>query len=378
MPQRRFDQDDPPRVRRGRPGGRLALIAGGVLVAVLLVVVVFSINVNVGKSPQDAKELEEPAELVPDRLTAEDLKGSTFDLKTDEMLPVLERGGWVQVPDETGQLAQRYRFARLDPHPQGQPAHWVEMTRPRAEIYRSDGRVISLSGDSALVHLPQRTLASGTLTGNVTIRVFEPSKRRVIDPESDTPSLVVHTERADFDNFLGEIRCDGDFAVETPNLEFRGRELVLLINDRDEQVAMAVTTVEEIRLAGEQTRHVVEPAGTEPSPEMAQVRSHDPGRRDSDITARQVHDQAGQPVPAADLPQVIQAFPGSAVKAPAPEVVVSAFVRLLIHSFFTGNAVNWIRAINSLHAWRSNLHYRDRVSIWISLHYRESTAKWAS
>jgi lipopolysaccharide export system protein LptA len=225
----------------------VAVVASAVLVAGLLLVVVLNIDQSPG-GETDVDDLSEPAELVPRPLTADDLDAEAFDPEGMSTLPVLAEGGWIQVADEQGKLAQQYRFDRLDPNPPGKPAGWAKMARPRAEIYRPDHRVVSLEGDSALVHLPHRVLDSGTITGNVTIRLFELSEDRVIDVERDRPSLVVHTEEAEFDNFIGEVRCDRAFYIETPALEFHGQGLVMLIDDLHERVELAVEQVDVIRL----------------------------------------------------------------------------------------------------------------------------------
>lgn len=250
MPNEQMDDaQSPPPVRSG-PGKRLMLIGSGVLLAGLLLVVVINIDTGSPK-PTAADDFNEAIDLVPGRLTAQDVRSPVFDPRDAGQPPVLAAGGWIQVADDEGNLAQQYRCDRLDPNPPGKPSGWVKMDRPRAEFYLSQNRVLTLSGDSALAYLPNRVLESGTITGDVTIRLFEPPPGQTVNVVVDEPSLVVYTDEARFDDFIGEVRCDGNFRIETPSAEFPGRGLTLLINDQGQQVQVTaeVKQVQYIRLA---------------------------------------------------------------------------------------------------------------------------------
>ncbi len=164
-------QDTPPvKTPKQRHLGRIAgglLLAGTLLVALLII--------DTGPRTDERRKFDEAIELIPGPLAQDEITAATSDPGAGSSMPVLAAGGWIQTVDsETGRLSQQYRFDRLDPNPPGEGRNWVLMDQPRAEIYLSADRVITLTGDSALVHLPHRVLESGTMTGSVTIKVFKP------------------------------------------------------------------------------------------------------------------------------------------------------------------------------------------------------------
>ena len=268
-------------MRQRSTARRLSLIAAGVLIAgVGLVVLLNREPPPAGPGDDD----EDVIELIPEPLAVDDIGGRLFDPRTDTRMPVLAEGGSIQSTDEEGNLAQQYRFDRLDPNPPGMPANWVQMDRPRAEIYLADGRVLSLAGDSALAHVPHRILESGTLTGNVTIRLYEPPPGRVLDTARDRPQLEVHADEATFDNVIGEVRVADRFLIEAPTLEFAGSNLMILVNDQADrpELTVEVEKVESMRLVRAAT--AFGPAPTTQPPEA-----------DTDADARTPPDAGGRP-----------------------------------------------------------------------------------
>ena len=156
------------------------LIICGVLFIGVALLIGFSLDFSDGEQsgPADTAVID----VIPGPLAKEELQRRGFDSDTASAMPVMEEGGWILTADKnTGKLAQRYRFLRLDPNPPGMGPNWVGMDKPRAEFYLADGRVVTLTGDSALVHLPHRVLESGTITGNVTIKLFEPPAGMLLD-----------------------------------------------------------------------------------------------------------------------------------------------------------------------------------------------------
>lgn len=249
--------DAPPPIRSGRR--RMALvIASGVVVSIILLFVVLQVEspqplVQPAPAIAGAQELIAPTDLQP-----EDVTGGGFDPErsVDVALP---QGMTIEV-QEDDRLAQRYRCSHSDPRPGG----WIHMDQPEVELYLSDDRLLVMTGDSALVHIPQRALVSGTLTGNVVIRLFELSEDAPIDIHVDEPALRVVTGEARFDNFLGEIRCDGEVDIQRPELWHVGTGLRLKINDqlrRPEQLDVEKTRF--IRLAS--LPESTEVAAAEPS-----------------------------------------------------------------------------------------------------------------
>lgn len=272
--QRRFERaalmDEPPRVRKG-PGKPLLLIAAGALLAALLLVVLF--NIDRAKPQAETRvELGTITDIVPPKplepgATAATSRG-TSPLAHDAQVELPE-GGWIQVTNPQGQLAQQYRFERFDPKPEGAAPGYVRMERPNAEVYLSGGRVLTLSGDSALAYVPKsRMLESGDLTGNVVIRLFEPRDGGSVHPTRDTPALVVRTAEARFDSVLGEVACPNEVHVQTASGEYHGSNLSLSINDKDGTVQnLVIERTKQIRLAaGAMKRDTPNARLDEPSP----------------------------------------------------------------------------------------------------------------
>ncbi|MDG2093696.1 MAG: hypothetical protein P8J89_00300 [Phycisphaerales bacterium] len=148
----------------------------------------------------------------------------------------MPRGGWIQVADQNGQLSQQYRCEHLDPDPKELDAHWISMDRPEVELYMSQNRLVTLTGDTALAYAPQRELEEGQFNGNVRIAMYDPVDGRPANPLIDSPALVIRTPRATFDNFLGKISCDGRIELDTPREEMVGRDLQVLLNDQDQRI----------------------------------------------------------------------------------------------------------------------------------------------
>lgn len=148
----------------------------------------------------------------------------------------LPRGGWIQVADLDGRLAQQYRCQHLDPDPVELDAFWIEMEKPEVELYMSRNRLVTLTGDSALAYAPHRALEEGQFNGNVRIEMYDPVDGQPADPRIDSPALVIRTPRATFDNFLGKIACEGRIELETPREEMAGRDLQILLNDQDQRI----------------------------------------------------------------------------------------------------------------------------------------------
>ena len=138
---------------------------------------------------------------------------------------ILEDGAWVQVAGEDGALAQQYSAQKIDPLPDG----WMEMERPRSLMYLDAGRIMTLRGEHGLLSVPNQAIESGTLDGDVVIRLFIPKDGAEIDITRDEPEIIIRTEEAAFDNALGEIRCDKSIRIDTREASFAGVGLTVLI-----------------------------------------------------------------------------------------------------------------------------------------------------
>ena len=216
---------------------RVILIGSGLGIALAILLVVL----NLDRRPDPLANQPEPdpdvRELIrPDTLSDEELARSVDEQRVRELQLVAEQGGWIQVadPEDPERLAQRYRFDRLDPDPPDVDPGWVQMIRPRAELFLADRRILTVEGDTGLVLVPNRTLESGRIRGNVLIRLFE------LPPDADprdfstadaTPTATLRTEEADYDELVGEITCPRDVRIRSQRVDLDGRNLNLLFND---------------------------------------------------------------------------------------------------------------------------------------------------
>jgi|GEM_PF-443161 len=178
--------------------------------------------------------------VVPPPLTEEETRAGGAGGLQERV--ALESGAWVQVADADGRLQQRYRATRLDP----EPDRWVRMEQPHAIMYPSDGRVMIMRADHGRARVPKRALQAGRLTGNVEIKIYrakDGERVRFKDDEPiNRPAMIILSDEAQFDEVLGEIRCDGWVDVwveeeavvegrsETRTITFKGEGLLIGID----------------------------------------------------------------------------------------------------------------------------------------------------
>jgi lipopolysaccharide export system protein LptA len=188
----------------------------------------------------DVIELIEPGPVATDGNMSSG--GSTADLAGAGGI-VLDDGAWVRITDpETQRLKQQYRWHRQNPNPSGKGPGWIEMTRPEARLYLSDDRIATLEADSALAYVPGHSgLQSGEMNGNVVIRLFERLADGSISLDPRDATLQVLASQATFDDFTGEIACDGHVEISTPTSEFTGEGLQIRLNDQDRDVRISVS-----------------------------------------------------------------------------------------------------------------------------------------
>jgi hypothetical protein len=303
----------PPRIRRG-PGRAIILVACGVLLALLLLIVVLNVE-HPEQQAASSSTTDDIIELVqvPPALDPDDLSSrprARLD-SPDELAPVLEEGTWIQVANENGELAQQYRCQRLTPSPGDRPPGWVEREAPEAELYLADGRVVTLVGNHAIAYAPSRALESGTITGDVRIRLFEPGESGAIDVRRDQAALDVRTGEASFDNVSGELRCDGEVEIQTPQLFLPGHELRVLVDDQQNRFRLRIETVEYVRLVA------ADPAVASPAPDAPSTavppRSVPERRRETALATP----ATSAPPPAADARPGQDAPPAAQLRTPA-------------------------------------------------------------
>lgn len=229
---------------------RRAVILGvtGFACAAMLLVVVLNIDRPQPAQPEPSPEAREV--IAPEALSIDEQSRAATDLRR-EIEIVAPQGGWIQLMKD-GRLAQQYRCDRLDPNPPGKPAGWLNMHNPKVELYLNDGRAISLRGRSALLHAPKRELESGTISGDVLIQMYELGEARTIDEARDVPALIAATSHAAYDNFQGEIRCEGAIEIESATVHLPGDGLRVLLNEVEGRLEwLEIARAGEIRLAME-------------------------------------------------------------------------------------------------------------------------------
>lgn len=228
----------PPPVRRNTARAAIVITCGAVIVLLMLVVI---LKIDTGSSQQAAATSpdDDVIELVapPSQLTEQEEQryagaGEEINTQLETRLP---QGGWIQMQDDRGRLGQRYRFRRQEPRPDG----WYWLEQPEAQVFLSDNEAVMLTGQESVAYAPNQALEQGTISGDVVIRVFRLDDRRVIDPAADSPTFIVRTDEAMFDNVVGEVRCPGEVHLELPGkAELHGEKLTLRINDLVDRIEM--------------------------------------------------------------------------------------------------------------------------------------------
>ena len=199
--------------------------AVGVVIGVIAIVIAS----QVGDAPSSAKRTPRIVDAQdvpkPQALTREEAESGTKPLQADQIS--LQSGAWVQVADDTGRLEQQYQATRIDP----EPDKWLRMESPRANMFPSGGRIITMRADHGRMRVPKRALESGQLEGHVVIQVFKPVQGRAIDLSKDQAAIVIRAPEAMFDSVLGEVRCDKSVQVITEALQFEGEGLTMLLTE---------------------------------------------------------------------------------------------------------------------------------------------------
>ncbi|MDA0802839.1 MAG: hypothetical protein O2819_03680 [Planctomycetota bacterium] len=181
----------------------------------------------------DADAVRPPSPLDPNRVSS----SPALDLSSPTGMQ-LEKGGWVQVANPDGTLAQQYSAQRLDP----EPGQWLAMEQPRAVFYLEDGRVVTLRAERARTYVPQRAMERGDFEGDVIAKVFAPGSDGTVHLGADSPSMVFEASAANVDFLHGTLRCVNDARVTTPTIRFEGEDL-------DLQMSADRRTVESLHVA---------------------------------------------------------------------------------------------------------------------------------
>ncbi len=256
----------PAPVQRGK-GWRILLLVAGLIMAIVLGVVVLNIDreADSGDGNEVVKSFEHDIAPPPPGI---DDATKVADINRDTGFVTTQRG-WIQATDN-GRLAQEYRYASSVPGPGGR----VHMTRPEVKIYMKDRRVLTLRGETADVLAPNKALESGTMTGDVLIRLYEVAADRQLDESTDAPLLEVRTPEASFDNFQGDVICPGEVDIQTATAHLPAVGLRMQINDMEGRPGqLTIDRINgELRLA-EMAQDQAKPGTTESSRDPKPERS---------------------------------------------------------------------------------------------------------
>ena len=264
------------------------LIGIGVAVAVLLLLGVFLLDLWSGATKSTPKKLVDLDSIaVPSNPTDEEIAGATKGVARDS-LAALKEGGWIQVAGEDGSLAQEYSARRIDPLPE----QWIDMDQPHALMYPKSGRIISLTAEKGKAHVPSRAIESGTFSGNVEIRIYEPlsggSRANIVET---APSVVVHADVADFDNVQGEITSDDRVEVRTEEITFVGEGLSIQLGEDGAQIERLIIdrAIEPIKIR----RRSDLAQGQQPTPPKKEARGNSVAAAQAQAPVSETNDAQG-------------------------------------------------------------------------------------
>ncbi|HRP62966.1 MAG TPA: hypothetical protein PK400_06720 [Phycisphaerales bacterium] len=268
-PRRQLLEDctPPPKVRTS-PKRPLMLIGfAAVLFCVLLLVV---LNLDTGTVHDQRADADDPrfAELIAPRPLSEG------DLRSPSNLsqPPQTGRGVITLQDKDGNLSHRYTYESLDPSPEGLPSGWLKLGKPRMEAFLANDRRLVIEGDQAIAYRPQSQIEEGTIEGNVIVRLFDMPPHHRVDLSIDEPVLIVRTDAASFENFLGVIRCEDWVRIETATMTLPGHDLSVLVDDRDNTVQLTMRRFDYIEILSEDSS---------PAPQQSQTHAfapHEPTR----------------------------------------------------------------------------------------------------
>ena len=234
----------PPPIKSSRL--RVTVLAtAGAIVAIVLIVVAFNIDRN---PPHQQRQNPSVTELIPPDTLDPKAGGGDFNRITTNLSDLGAENTWIQTTRD-GKLAQQYRFASHEPSPEGLPPGWSKVNQPEIQLYLSDDRVLTMQSQTALLRATSRNLESGTMSGNVVIRLYELDANQSLSAD-DQPVMEAKTNEASFDNVQGEIRCDGAIDIQTPTAHLPGQALRVHINEVANRIEwLRMEHVDTIRLS---------------------------------------------------------------------------------------------------------------------------------
>jgi hypothetical protein len=208
--------------RTQKAGAYAALAVAGLFVIVIAYFVVFGGGgkgkVAKGPGPR-ADDSPVPLGQVTDS-QLRSAKGVRFDL-TDKKDPT-KRTGVVN-------------FAAMDPL----EGHRYAVEQPEAWLFLSGGGLVYIRADAGQVYSPegQKELESGTIRGNVEIRLFEQGDPATMDPKTAPATMVATTDSLSFDAAVREGTTADSFVVKWDGGTFEGEGLSLVMDEVNQRLA---------------------------------------------------------------------------------------------------------------------------------------------
>ncbi|MEM1445296.1 MAG: hypothetical protein AAGF84_04520 [Planctomycetota bacterium] len=142
---------------------------------------------------------------------------------------------------------QVFSFASVEPR-----SDFVsDFTEPRAELYLTGGRLVTIAAASGTFQHPGNVPTNGRFDSEVVVTFFEAADDASLNPED--PAQIVFRlfldDTTDFDRDEGRIVTEGPVHLTGPAATFRGRGLRMTYSADDERVTeMIVDRGEELRL----------------------------------------------------------------------------------------------------------------------------------
>ena len=202
----------------------LGLIAAALMSAVFIAIIWFSIG---------------PAQST----TTDDPFGSADDIPS---LEEMEEGSRMVVTiadrDDPTRIAGTLVADEFTPIGQGRR----RLVNPDAWIYTRDGRAVHVTSDTGVLLMPNpnEPPESGTLEGNVTIRVHDTAADDnrdtpgAFDPGSEPTLIARFDEPVEFERRYLRLTSAGAFTVESDAVDFWGADLLVMLNDVQNRVEL--------------------------------------------------------------------------------------------------------------------------------------------
>lgn len=168
------------------------------------------------------------------------------------------RGSDIELYDrrDPSRLAARIRSERTDPVPDRRGM--VRMEHPEAWMFLRSGRTVHVRADDGVFYMPdrQREPESGTIRGNVVVRLYESA--RASGADGGEPLATLRTSALTFDGTSFEVSTPERFEFDAGTLSGTGTGLKLIYNEAARRIELL-----EIR-RGESVTHTPAsgPAGT--------------------------------------------------------------------------------------------------------------------